>query len=115
MTLRAELVAVVDALLADRAPRSAIELDIVGEAIGARVITSDEIDAMLGLIEKRGFRVVTRQGGRGEATLKTVLTTARALRSELGRVPTASEVANRSNLPLVEVQHALALARIMQR
>lgn len=115
MTLRPELVAVVDGLLADRPPKSPIELDAIGEAIGARAIASDEIDAMLTLIEKRGHRVITRKGGSGEATLKTVLTAARALKSELGRVPSPTEIADRTKLSLIDVQHALSLARIMQR
>lgn len=118
MPLRPELVAIVDALLEDKAPKSPIELDSIGEAIGARAVSSDEIDAMLTLIEKRGHKTVTRaggRGGRGEATLKTVLTTARALKIELGRVPTPSEVAEKSSLPLIDVHHALSLARIMQR
>lgn len=115
MRLRPDLVAVVDGLLADRPPKSAIELDAIGEAIGARAVGSDEIDAMLTLIEKRGHRIVTRKGGRGEATLKTVLTAARALKTELGRVPTPAEIAERTELPLIDVQHALSLARIMQR
>lgn len=115
MPLRAELVAVVDALLAPARPGSAIELDAIGEAIGARAVSADEIDAMLSLIEGRGFRVVTRAGGGGEATLKTVLTVARALRAELGRAPRPDEIAGRAGLGLIDVQHALSLARIMQR
>jgi hypothetical protein len=115
MKLRSELVAVVDGLLADKAPKSAIELDAIGEAIGARAVGSDEIDAILALIERRGHRIVTRAGGGGEATLKTVLTAARVLKSELGRVPRPAEIAERTKLPLIDVQHALSLARIMQR
>ena len=115
MTLRSELVAVVDGLLADKTPRSAIELDAIGEAIGARAVGSDEIDAILSLIETRGHRIITRAGGGGEATLKTVLTAARALKTELGRVPSPTEIAARTKLPLIDVQHALSLARIMQR
>ena len=113
--MRPELVAVIDGPLADRAPKSAIELDAIGEAIGARAISSDEIDAMLTAIEKRGHKVVTRAGGGGEATLKTVLTTARAMKAELGRAPSPSELAERTKLSLIDVQHALSLARIMQR
>jgi hypothetical protein len=115
MMLRPELVLVIDGLLADKPPKSAIELDAIGVALGARAVGSDEIDAILTLIEKRGHRIVTRKGGGGEATLKTVLTTARTLKSELGRVPNAAEIAERTKLRLIDVQHALSLARIMQR
>ena len=115
MRLRAELVAVIEGLLADRSPKSAIELDAIGEAIGTRAISSEEIDGMLTTIEKRGHKVVTRGGGGGEAALKTVLTTARAMKAELGRVPRPSEIAERTKLPLIDVHHALSLARIIQR
>ncbi|MBX3229557.1 MAG: hypothetical protein KIT84_04415 [Labilithrix sp.] len=115
MTLRSELVAVVDGLLADTKPGAAIELDALGDAIGARSVSADEIDAMLRLIEARGHRVETRPGGGGEAALKEVLAAARVLRAELGRAPRASEIAARAGLAEIDVRHALALARIMQR
>jgi hypothetical protein len=113
--LRPELVAIVDQLLAETNDGDAIELDAIGEAIGARAISQDEIDAMLSAIEKRGRRVVTAEGGRGESTLKIVLDAARSLRAELGRAPRADEIASRAKISQQEVQHALALARVMQR
>lgn len=92
-----------------------IELDRIGDVIGARAITSEEIDALLTAIEKAGRKVVTRTGGHGEKTLKRVLDVARTLRAELGRAPRAAEIAGRTDLSLLDVQHALALARIIQR
>ena len=62
--MRPELVAIVDGLLADKAPKSTIELDAVGDAIGARAVSSDDIDAILSLIEKRGHRIVPAARGR---------------------------------------------------
>lgn len=115
MALRPELVAVVDGLLADRAKKTPIELDAIGEAIGTLAVSADEIDLMLRAIELRGFTIATREGGNGEAILKTVVTTARTLRSELGRPPKPAEIAERSGLSIVHVQHALSLVRIMQR
>ncbi|MBX3263077.1 MAG: hypothetical protein KF782_25605 [Labilithrix sp.] len=113
--LRPELAALVDDLVRGTAPGGAITLDALGEAIGARAIGSDEIDAMLTAIESRGRRVVSAEGGRGELHLKGVVGAARALRAELGRAPRSDEIAARAGLTPAEVQHALALLRTMQR
>jgi hypothetical protein len=113
--MRAELVALVDTLLEGTAPGDAITLDAIGEAIGARRIAQDEIDEMLSAIEARGRVVTTPPGGQGEARLKRVLDAARALRVELGRAPRADQIAERSGLTQGEVEHALALAKIIQR
>lgn len=115
MKLRPELAAIVEGLLARTKKGDLIELDALGEAVGTMTIGSDEIDAMLTMLEGRGRRVTTRKGGGGEAALKTVLTTARALRAELGRAPRVQEIATRAGLSEADVQHALALASIMQR
>ena len=111
--MRSELAELVEAILRDAG--KSIELDTIGEAIGARAISADEIDQVLAAIEARGHTIVTRAGGRGETTLKTVLSAARALKGELGRTPTSAEIATRTGLALIDVQHALSLARIMQR
>jgi transcriptional regulator GlxA family with amidase domain len=113
--LRPDLAALVDALVRGTAKGDAVTLDAVGEAIGARAIAQDEIDAVLSAIEKRGRRVVSAEGGRGEIHLKSVLDAARVLRAELGRPPRSEEIAARAGLSLADVQHALALARIIQR
>ena len=100
---------------ARKAEGDEIQLDAIGEAIGARAISAEEIDALLTALEKAGRKVVTRAGGHGEANLKRVLQIARTLRVELGRAPRAAEIAERTDLSLLDVQHALALARIIQR
>lgn len=92
-----------------------IELDAIGEAIGARTISAEEIDALLATIEQRGRRIASAQTGRGEASLKSVLDAARVLKAELGRAPRADEIAARAGIGLAQVQHALALAKVMQR
>ncbi len=115
MTLRPELARIVDDLVGSTAEGGSVTLDAIGEAIGARAIGQDEIDAMLSAIEARGRRVESPPGGRGEAHLKEVLAAARVLRAELGRAPRAEEIAARAGLSREDVQHALSLARIIQR
>jgi hypothetical protein len=114
-TLRPELAKLVDDLLRGTAEGDAVMLDAIGEAIGARPIGQDEIDAMLSTIEERGRHVISAEGGRGELHLKSVLAAARGLRAELGRAPRSEEIAARAGITQADVQHALALARIMQR
>ncbi len=113
--MRAELSAIVDALLAASEGAREVSLDAIGEAIGARAITSEEIDAMISALEAAGRKVVGPEGGAGEARLKEVVSAARALGPELGRKPTVSEIATRSGLSVAEVHHALALLKVMQR
>jgi hypothetical protein len=115
VTLRPDLAALVEALVRGTSPGDSIELDAIGEAIGARAIAQDEIDGVLAAIEARGRKVTTAQGGHGEATLRKVIDSARTLRAALDRPPRPDEIAAHAALTLGEVQHALALVKIMQR
>jgi len=114
-TLRPELAQVVDELLRATAEGGTITLDAIGEAIGTRAASAAEIDVMLSMLEGRGRRIESPETGHGEAKLKSVLDAARALRVELGRPPRHDEIAARAGISREDVQHALALARIMQR
>ena len=114
-SLRPELARVVEELLRPTAAGDTITLDAIGDAIGTRAASADEIDVMLSMIEERGRRVESAETGRGEVKLKSVLDAARALRVELGRPPRHDEIAARAGISREDVQHALALARIMQR
>jgi hypothetical protein len=114
-TLRAELQAIVDALIAKNASSSEVTLDAIGEAIGALAVGQDEIERMLDAIEARGCRVVAPTGGGGPARLKKVLDTARAFVTQHGRRPSVDEIVATSGLTRDEVSTALALARVMQR
>ena len=107
--------AIVDALLASSADTREVNLDALGAAIGARAITSVEIDAMISALEAANRKVVGPAGGAGETWLKAVVAAARALGPELGRKPTVAEIAARSGLSAAEVHHALALLKVMQR
>ena len=113
--LRAELTAILDALVAASGDSRAISLDAIGDAIGARAVSYPEIDAMISALEARGYDVVASENPRGEQHLREVLAAARALSSETGRRPNLHEICERSGLPLEQVKHALMLARVMQR
>ena len=113
--LRTELRAIVDAVVAASVDSRAITLDAIGDAIGTRAVTAEEIDAILETLEQAGLCVVSPEGGSGEARLKAVIAAARVLASELRRAANVPEIAARAGLTVDEVRHALALARVMQR
>ncbi|HVH41922.1 MAG TPA: sigma-70 domain-containing protein [Labilithrix sp.] len=113
--LKPELAKLVEDLLRGTKKGDSVSLDAIGDAVGARAISQDEIDAILVTIEKRGRRVASPAGGKGEAHLKLVIDAARTLRGELGRPARPEEIALKSGISLAEVQHALALVQIMQR
>ena len=113
--VRLELQSIVDALLAASAASGEVALDTVGDAIGTRAITAEEIDAMIGALEAAGRKVVGPAGGDGEKHLEAVVAAARALAPELGRKATVAEIAARAGLNAAEVRHALTLLKIMQR
>ncbi|MEO6577129.1 MAG: sigma-70 domain-containing protein [Polyangiaceae bacterium] len=102
-----------EALLA--AHEREISLDDLGEAIGDRAASTDEIDAMISALESRGRTVGTHAGKSGVAMLRNVLDAAREVARERGKKPTHAEIAERSGLTVDEVRQALALARVMQR
>lgn len=113
--MKPELRAVLDALLAESKDTSEVSLDALGEALGTHAISTDDVDEIMRALEGAGRKVIGPEGGGGEDRLKIVLTTARALMSELGRKPRVEEIAERSGLGVDEVRQALALAQVMQR
>ena len=115
MPLRSPLQAIVNALLSVSHAKSAISLDAFGDAIGTVAVTPDEIGEMMDALERAGRPVEAPQGGRGVGHLRAVLESARLLRGELGRAPTAAQIAAHAGIPLEAVRHALGLARVMQR
>ena len=102
---------IVAVLLKRSAETREVTLDEIGEAIGARAITAEEIDAIFTALEDGGRTIASPQGGGGEAHLKAVVGAARAL----GRKSTLAEIAGRAGLSQAEVRHALMLLKIMQR
>lgn len=113
MTLRPELRTIVDALLATGEKK--VSLDALGDAIGARAVSADEIDAMMRALEAEGRVIDAPENANGEDRLKQVLASARTLRAELGRAPKPAEIAAHAGLDEDAVRHALGLARVMQR
>lgn len=113
--LRAELRRIVEGLVGSTVAGGEVTLDALGDAIGAMAITPIEIEQVIDAVEAAGRTVGSAPGGDGEARLVRVLGAARELRAELGRAPTAGEVAERAQMSLEAVRHALALARVMQR
>jgi uncharacterized protein (DUF433 family) len=92
-----------------------VALDALGEALGTRAISADDVDEIMRALEQCGLRVIGPEGGGGEDRLRDVVTTARALVGELGRKPTVAEIAARSGLSADDVRQALALAQVIQR
>jgi hypothetical protein len=115
MGLRNELQSIAECLIRDSEDSRAVDLDAIGEALGVLAVSADEIDALMKALEDAGRRIEAPDGQHGESRLRTVIATARALRAELGRAPRASEIAARAKMPIAHVEHALALARVMQR
>ena len=112
---RCVILDIVAALLERSAVTQQVTLDEVGDAIGARAVTAEEIDAILTALEEAGRKITSPHGGGGEGHLKAVVAAARALGPELGRRPTIVETAARAGLAEADVRHALMLLKIMQR
>lgn len=113
--MKKELEEVLRALMDASNESGEVSLDVLGEALGVRAISTDDVDEIMQALERAGRRVIGPEGGGGEGRLKVVLATARALMKELGRKPNVSEIAGRSGLTEDEVRQALALAQVMQR
>lgn len=113
--MKPELEEVLRELLAMSETEGEVSLDAVGEALGLHAISTDDVDAIMHALERAGRKVIGPEGGGGEERLRVVVATARTLVAELGRRPTAAEIADRSGLSAEQVRHALGLAKVMQR
>ncbi len=105
-------------LLAGSAPGVELSLDAIGDAIGDRAITPDEIGWLFDELEGAGRRVggePNPQGGTMTETLGRVLASARTLRPTLGRPARVDELAAQSGLSEGEVRRALLFARVLGR
>jgi hypothetical protein len=112
---RAVIQEVLDALLAATPRGATLELDAIGDAIGARAVTMDEMAWLIDRIEAEGRVVGAPMPGDGVTALGAVLRAARALRTTSGRTPTVGEIAAQAGLEEREVRRALLLAKVMSR
>ncbi len=113
--LQNDLAAVVDALVASSEDTRTVSLDQIGYALGTRAVSTEEIELVFATLEARGREVTGPEGGGGEARLGRVVASARALAAARGRRATIAEIAADAGLTEIEVRHALALARVIQR
>lgn len=113
--LRAELALVVEELARASEGSGEVSLDEIGDAIGTRAVSTDEIELVFAALEAHGRRITSPEGGGGEARLGRVVASARALAAEHGRRATIAEIATHSGLTETEVRWALSLAKVMQR
>ena len=98
-------------------PGADISLDAIGAAVGTSKISTDEIELLFRALEHEGRTIAKGPAGAGigKKRLAEVLDAARALREKLGRTPTRAEIGEATGLSEDEIQHALALAQVMQR
>ena len=115
MGLRPALQVIVRSLLADTAVSGKITLDEIGVALDTLSVTTLEIDEVMVALEAAGRTIEAPEGQHGEKALHVVLKTAREMHAELGRFPSPLEISLRAKMPLDQVQHALALAKVMAR
>jgi hypothetical protein len=113
--LRSELAPVLTALLSDSEATAKVELDAIGNALGSMAVSTEDIDALMTELERRGREIVAPTGGGAELHLGRVVAAARRLKTALARRPTLSEVAEEAKLTSEQVLVALALLRVMQR
>ncbi len=117
MKLAAHLETIAETLLDAFGPGEDISLDAIGAAIGTAGISTDEIEVLFRALEVKGRTIAKELPGEGTGPkrLNAVLEAARSLRAKLGRTPTRAELGEATGLSEEEVQHALALAQVMQR
>ncbi len=113
--MRAELTALVDDLLAGSAGSGEVTLDDIGDALGTRAVSSEEIDAILDALEAAGRRIAEPEARDRVRDLRVVVAAARELTASLGRRPTTEEIASATKLAATDIRTALLLARVMGR
>lgn len=107
MPLRPELQAIVDAITT--AHPAGLTLDELGEELLHQPVTYADIDEIIGALEGLGFDLEGPAPPARPEELVRVLAAARALGGELGRRPTAPEIAARAGLTPIAVRRALRL------
>jgi hypothetical protein len=104
-----------EALLTAIPAGAPLSLDRIGEEIGDKHVTPEEIYWLVDSLEHAGRAVGSAEGGDAMAALRQVLPAARALRAAAGRSPRVDEIVERTGLPRGDVLRALLLAQVMGR
>ena len=112
-TLRPELESIMHRLLARN--DKLLGLDTISDYIGTAAVSAADIDALFDALEARGCVIGEPDAAPASAHLGTVLSTARELKAELGRVPKVDEIAQRSGLASDSVRLALLFVKIVQK
>jgi hypothetical protein len=115
MALPPRLEPIAQALLAASEESRRVTLDAIGEAIGVVAVSTDDVDALLTVLESAGRTIVGPEGQRGVANLQRVLSAVRELAARDGKRPTLAALAAHTGLDEADVRHALALGRVMGR
>lgn len=105
--MRDAVQAILQELLARCPEGGHVHLNDLAEVIGTRLVTPDEIDALIGVLEALGRRVGEPLDGRDVGVLREVLGSAQRLRARLGRRPTVAEIAADSGHADHEVRRVL--------
>jgi hypothetical protein len=115
MALRPRLEPIAKALLDASQWSMSITIDAIGDAIGTVAVSTDDVDALLDVLERAGRAIVAPEGQRGVANLQKVLAAVRELAARGGKKPTIPEIAAHTGIGETDVRHALALGRVMGR
>jgi hypothetical protein len=92
-----------------------LTLDELGEELLHKPVTYADIDEIIGALEALGFDLEGPAPPAPPEELVRVLAAARALGGELGRRPTAAEIAERAGLTPIAVRRALRLGGMAGR
>lgn len=90
-----------------------ISLDEIGQAIGDRSVSTDDIEALFVRLESRGAQIGDDEEPDLKALLRQVIQTALALRKEGLRI-SPSIIAERSGLSLGAVRVALLYSEVLR-
>jgi hypothetical protein len=115
MPLPPRLEPIAKALLDASETSRSITIDAIGDAIGVVPVSTDDVDALLTVLEDAGRTIVAPEGQRGVKNLQRVLAAVRELAARDGRKPGIAEIAAHTGIDPRDVRHALALGRVMGR
>ena len=110
----AELHAIINELLSERAEGEEISLDRIGEALGTMAVTVDEIEVIVSALESAGRSVAGGVEGDPKEDLRVVVQAVHALRVR-GKTPTVAQLSSATGLSEARVRTALRLGQVIGR